>query len=203
MLDEMKLFEHVNRMIGAKNGVMNESYTPFAGHETVQLFVRSKYGGGGRGGNTSIHDCTVKIIIVGRNENIELPVPVYPYTNIPSAKIEKKYNDAIKAMNRILGQQMANSILSFVYDNQMWLRALWEAKDVERGKIGSIPYNYLQDEISSSKYMGLSLTPKTEKELDEDKKEITKYVRKQLKDDSIQIDFGSVRADDSKHKKKR
>ena len=202
MLDEMKLFERVNRMIDTKNGILNESYTPFAGNVAVQIFVRSKYGGGGRGGNVSIHDCTVKIIIDGANV-IELPVPVYPYSNIPSEKIRALYKNATKELPNLLNQNIVNSILSFIYDNQMWIRALWESKDGERGRIGSIPYDYLQSAILSSKYIGLSLSPKSARELEDDKEEIVKYVRKQLKDDSIQIDFGSVRGSAPKHKKKR
>lgn len=206
MLDEMKLFEQVNKMIDTKNGVLNEDYIPFGGRVEVRLFIRSKYGGGGRNGNASSHDCTVKIIIKineFKKSNIEFPVPVYSYTDIPVKRLHDMYDTATTKLEDTTNSIIANSVLSFIYDNQMWLRALWERKDAERGRVGSVIYNYLEREIRSTKYIGATLEPKSMKELEEDQKEITKYVRKQLKDDSIQLDFGSVKEDDKKRKKKR
>lgn len=128
---------------------------------------------------------------------------MYTYTNIPVKKINDRYSNAVTELTKATNPVIANSVLSFIYDNQMWLRALWESKDGERGRVGSILYDYLEHEITSTKYIDTTSKPKSAKELDADKEEITKYVRKQLKDDSIQLDFGSVKEDDKKRKKKR
>ena len=216
MLDEMKLFEHVNRMIGAKNGVMNEIFLPFptkrSEYESLQngvntktkisIFVRAKYSEGGSSGKSSKHDCTVKVKYGQTSKaEVEVRVPVYAYDDIPLCD-KGEIDASIKNLEKQGGKSISRIVMSFIYDNQMWLRALWHSQSEAYG-VGKLMVDYLENKIHDVDYTNVEILRKSESALESDREEVIEYVKTHLGDGAGKPEFGSKQQASRKNKRKK
>ena len=216
MLDEMKLFEQVNKMIDTKNGILDEIFLPFptkrSEYESLQndtntktkitIFVRTKFSEGGSSGKPSKHDCTVKVKYGQTSDsNVDVRVPVYAYDDVPSYD-RGDVDASIKKLTNTCGKSISRVVMSFIYDNQMWLRALWHSQSEAYGT-GKLIIDYLRNKIRDTDYVNTGISRKSEDALESDRKEVIEYVRANLGDGTDKLEFGSKQQISSKRKKKK
>lgn len=189
MLDEQKIFNVI------ENFINEVSYTIPAKKKSehpIIVILRSKAGGGGQAGSSSAHSCSIKVKVGSGKQTTGYPLIV---PNIPFSQFKidaKKIGSKEYLKDHISDNESYAAIIGFVYDNQMAIIAYWNAIGGERGKVGKELEMFIKAKLSNNNYHDKKFSvPKNQNELNADKEEIIAYVRKQLKDDTISIDFGS------------
>lgn len=183
MLDAEKLFK-----MFADQQTLDEIalQMPYAKNKTISILVRTKTGGGGKAGNSSKHGCSIKATIEG--SSYLFPVPTKSYNDLKQT--DKTLSILNDTKSKLSNRVAFNTIMSFIYDNQMAIIALWFS-DGERTKIGDAIIDYLNNQLSSNDYTKLKLKAKDQTELNHDKDMVTKYVQEKLKDTTTVLYFGA------------
>lgn len=189
MLDTKKIFHMFNNQL-------NEiSYTIPAkkkNEHPVTINIRTKAGGGGRAGMQSVHSCSIKVKIGSGRNVVECPliIPTVPFSQFkidPNKVGSKEY-----LRNHLSNSDAYDAVIGFVHDNQIAILAYWYASGGERSGIGKVIEAYIKAKISANDYRDRTFRiSKEQDELDADKKGLITHVRKQLKDDTIDIKFES------------
>lgn len=140
------------------------------------------------------HSTSVKITFSNKeNDNVKLkeytlPVPTKAYNtlrnNAPAIVKMEEFMDKARLSNKI-----KQYIRSYIYDNQMAIIAYWY-QDTSDSIVSNMIKKYLIDKMAEGKYKQ-NINAKSADELEQDKEMLTNYVRKECKDDTIILYFGS------------
>lgn len=189
MLDAEKIFHMFNDQLNEISYVIPAKKK---NEHPVTINIRTKLGGGGKAGASSMHSCSIKIKIGSGRNIVEYPliVPTIPFSQFkidPNKVGSKEY-----LKNHLNNNDVYDTVIGFVHDNQMAILAYWNEAGGERSAVGKAIETYIKAKISVNNYRDKTFRiPKEQDSLDTDKKEIITYVRKQLKDDTIDIKFES------------
>lgn len=151
-------------------------------NKLYKISIRTKFSAS-HGGNVSQHGTSIKIITSEHIYEIEIPTKSYLSLNksdkaLQSIKAFRKSKD----INRL----MANSVESFIYVNQAAILAYWYIPN-DRKYTDAIEKYITQRDID---YFSVSASPRTDAQLEDDKRAITEFIRKELNDQTIKLDFG-------------
>lgn len=152
---------------------MNNSY---------KVSIRTKFSAA-HSGNVSQHGTSIKVITSERIYEIEIPTKSYLSLNKSDKALQ-----SIKAFKKSknVNRSMSDSVESFIYVNQAVILAYWYIQNNKKYTDAIEKYIKQQD----IDYFHISASPKTDAELEADKKAITEFVRKELNDQTIELDFG-------------
>ena len=148
---------------------------------------------------SSEHSVSVKIRKSTTNESGRIKIPTKSFL----ADDKESKDDYSELEDFGTGSSVfkdaAVALRRFIYDNQMLIVAIWFNTDE---KITSILMDRAKSALIDMEYYSNKSIrgPKSQEELDKDKIELNKYVRKELNDPSIELDFGKQKM--SKEEKK-
>ena len=147
-----------------------------------RISIRMKFSAS-HSGNVSQHGTSIKVITRRHIYEIEIPTKSYLSLN-KSDKALQSMKEFRKDKN--IEQSIIDFVESFIYVNQAIILACWYIPN-DKQYIDAIKKYIKQDDTN---YFKISASPKTDAELESDKRAITEFVRKELNDQTIELDFG-------------
>ena len=147
-----------------------------------KIVVRTKFSAS-HGGNVSQHGTSIKVDI--SNMEYQIEIPTKSYLGLSKSDRAMRSINAFKK-NKVLSQSKVRFIESFIYVNQAAILAYWYIPNDKR--YTDAIEKYIKQ--SDTDYSKISASPKTDAELESDKRVITEFVRKELNDQTIELDFG-------------
>ena len=151
-------------------------------NDKYKISIRTKFSAS-HSGNVSQHGTSIKIVTRGCTYQIEIPTK--SYLNLSrSDKALQSMKDFKKIKN--IKQSIIDFIESFIYVNQAVILAYWYGPNDDKFEDAIEKYINQQD----IDYFNISASPKTDAELESDKRVITEFVHKELNDQTIELDFG-------------
>lgn len=120
-------------------------------------------------------------------KNYDLAVPTKSF-EIGDAETKKDLK-AIKefAENSSFPKDVNKIAVRFIFDNQMLIAAYWFTTDK---RCIEVLRRLAKQKLIDNNYAKNNVKAKSQEELDKDKQELNEYVRKELDDSSIELDFG-------------
>lgn len=136
---------------------------------------------------TDVHGCSIKVQTHSNENGDYIIIPTKSFLSLPkNSKVFTSMETCAKKLNR----KTYKAIESFIYDNQMAIIAYWYCgKQTADVKVALS--RYLATKMRDTKYYNISISPKTDAELEKDKEALNSYVRKECKDNNIELFYGS------------
>ena len=136
---------------------------------------------------TDAHGCSIKVQAHSKDAGDYIIIPTKSFLSLPKkSKVFTSMEICAKKLNR----KTYKTIESFIYDNQMAIVAYWYCGKYSTD-VKLALRRYLATRMRDTKYYNLSVSPKTEAELEKDKEALNSYVRKACKDNNIELFYGS------------
>ena len=183
--DRKKLSTMLNNIKAADNAFRTNP-------ERLTIYVRLNIEVDPGDSDNSKHACSVKYKTANsRSDNgSKVIVPTKAYSTF---KDNSKAMLSIKELKNDdkLTKKEINGIKSFIYDNQMAIIAYWYSGSTNNSKLQMAIRKYILQKIIENDYMSTNFDAKTQPELEQDKKEITDYVRNEMQDHTIELYFGA------------
>lgn len=158
-----------------------------------RLQIRSQFGSdSSKGGKLINHGCAEKLYF-GSVLVADIPIPTKPYSTLKADSVYKTRLESLKDDSRITDSARI-AIVSFIYQHQMELIAYWYLSQKEFQQLSPIFCDYFMNLLKENNY---SRAPykrtegKTAAELEQDKKEIIKYVKSKAPSYSGSLYFGA------------
>lgn len=141
------------------------------------------------------HGASVKLYDPNNNMLIIIPTKSFEINDNETRKDFK----TIEKFTKTSGwpKKAIKTVLNFIFDNQMLIIALWYANtsDMVKCLTELCKIKFIEEDYANAK-----IKPKRQLELNNDKKDLNEYVRKELNDPSIELYFGEQKK--SKEEKK-
>lgn len=132
------------------------------------------------------HDASIKILR-GKSGGYMLKVPTKSF-EVGDSETKKDLKTIKDFMKTSSFPKDVNKIaVRFLYDCQMLIIALWYSKTKE---VTRVLLDLAKQRLIENDYTRNNVGAKSQEQLDVDKKELTEYVRKELGDASIELNFG-------------
>lgn len=136
---------------------------------------------------TDVHGCSIKVQTHSSDNGDYIIIPTKSFLSLPkNSKVFTSMETCAKKLNR----KTYKAIESFIYDNQMAIVAYWYCGK-QTVNIQVSLRRYLAKRMRDTKYYNVSISPKTEDELEKDREALTNYVRKDRNDNNIELFYGS------------
>ena len=155
--------------------------------------IRTQFGSdASNDGKRVSHECALKVYTNTKQEIINIPIPTKPYQTLKPNSI---YVNRLKLLDDLnINQNAKIAIKSFIYQHQMELVAYWYLSQEEMLLLDDAFRKYFKNLLRTNNY---SRSPykrdsgKTAAELEQDKKEILKYVKSEVPSYSGSLYFGA------------
>lgn len=136
---------------------------------------------------TDVHGCSIKVQTHSSDNGDYIIIPTKSFLDLPkNSKVFTSMEICAKKLNR----KTYKAIESFIYDNQMAIVAYWYCGK-QTANIQVSLRRYLAKRMRDTKYYNVSISPKTEAELEKDREALTNYVRKDRNNNNIELFYGS------------
>lgn len=136
---------------------------------------------------TDVHGCSIKVQTHSSDNGDYIIIPTKSFLSLPkNSKVFTTMETCAKKLNR----KTYKAIESFIYDNQMAIVAYWYCGK-QTADIQVSLRRYLAKRMRDTKYYNVSVSPKTEDELEKDREALTNYVRKDRNNNNIELFYGS------------
>lgn len=136
---------------------------------------------------TDVHGCSIKVQTHSSDNGDYIIIPTKSFLDLPkNSKVFTSMETCAKKLNR----KTYKAIESFIYDNQMAIVAYWYCGK-QTANIQVSLRRYLAKRMRDTKYYNVSISPKTEDELEKDREALTNYVRKDRNNNNIELFYGS------------
>ena len=136
---------------------------------------------------TDVHGCSIKVQTHSSDNGDYIIIPTKSFLDLPkNSKVCTSMEICAKKLNR----KTYKAIESFIYDNQMAIVAYWYCGK-QTANIQVSLRRYLAKRMRDTKYYNVSISPKTEAELEKDREALTNYVRKDRNNNNIELFYGS------------
>ena len=148
----------------------------------IRISIRTKFSAG-HSGNVSQHGTSIKVITGNCIYQIEIPTKSYLSLS-RSDKTLQSMKDFKKIKN--IKQPIIDFVESFIYVNQAAILAYCYIPN-DKKYTDAIDKYIAQRDVD---YFSVSASPKTDAQLEDDKRAITEFIRKELNNQTIKLDFG-------------
>ena len=141
------------------------------------------------------HSASIKLYGPNDNRLIIIPTKSFEVNDNETRKDFKTIENFVKTSG--WPKKAIKTVLNFIFDNQMLIIALWYANtsDMVKCLTELCKIKFIEEDYANAK-----IKPKRQLELNNDKKDLNEYVRKELNDPSIELYFGEQKK--SKEEKK-
>lgn len=163
------------------NGIIDENISVNI-DKRDKVVIRTKFSAS-HGGNISQHGTSIKVFISNIEYQIEIPTKSYLSLDTSDKAIQ-----SIKAFkkSKAITRRRIEFVESFIYVNQAAILAYWYITD-DKKYTDAIKKYITQRDVD---YFSVSASPRTDAQLEDDKRAITEFIRKELNDQTIKLDFG-------------